>query len=282
MLRSTVDLLLTVHHFFDEIGYNPTSENFDDNKVVCKVVNTINHSKELDDALYIARLYEYYICKRAKFINKYRKYPKFWDTIKYDGRQKVNIVSDKDAVGIYYITNIYGNSYKDVFVTTQSLGNELYEFENRGGCFSLGDEADYYISYAALSSKKMNLFNSENKKVATIVLSEGVGVFLENNKTQYEIELYEAGMAFFDNEYIHSISGEPDLEKCKAFVQWDIVDKKGEYGLSRLDFYDEDADLDLMITIAASCFLLFRAWVKKSERSSILPALFLMNTLNKH
>ncbi len=285
MLKSTGYLLLRIHIFFDEIGYKPTSENYDDNKVLDNVVNTINHSKNLEDAIHVLKLYNHYVSKRVKFINKYHKYPKFWNAINYNGRQEVAVVSDDEAIGRYYITNIYGNSYKDIFVSGQSLGNELFEFQKRGRYFSIEDDADYYLSYAALSSKKMALFDKSNKKVAVIVITEDLDIYLENNKTKYELIAYEAGIAFFDKTYIYSIKGEPDLEKCKAFIQWDIVNEDGEYGLSRLDVFDEDADLELMITIAASCFLVFRSYIKdyakRTNRKTLLSAFFLANVLSK-
>ena len=117
----------------------------------------------------------------------------------------------------------------------------------------------------------MVLTDKEKKNIATIVLSKDYGVFLENNKTKYELELYDWGIAFFDKKYIDLLDGDPDLDKeCKGSIQWDIVDENGEYGLSRLDVYDEGADLELMLTIAASCFLVFRSYIKNSRNSGLL------------
>lgn len=280
MLQSTWNLLLRIHNFLDEIDYNPSVESFDADIILDKVVYTINHSKELKDSLFVAREYFYYLKKETKFLKKLYKHSTHWDLIKYNGREEVAVVEDKEAIGSYYITNIYDKNYKDVFITGQSFGKDLLIFQCEGGYFSFGEECDYYLRYAKLSSTKMVLTDKKKNNIATIVLSEDCGVFLENNKTKYELELYDCGIAFFDKKYIDSLNGDPDLEKeCKALIEWDIVDENGEYGLSRLDVFDEEADLELMLTIAASCFLVFRSFVKGSPANGSLLTSVLVSNL---
>ena len=271
MLRSTWDLLVRIHNFFDEIGYKPTAENLDGEKVLDRVIYTINHAKELDDALFVAREFFYYLKKQDKFLKKLTKYSMYWGMLKYNGREEVAVVKDKEAIGSYYITNIYGSNYKDVYISGQTFGKDLLLFECKDGYFSFGKECDYYLRYAKLSSSKMVLTDKKKNNIATIVLSKDYGVFLENNKTKYELELYDWGIAFFDKKYIDTLKGDPDLDiECKASIQWDIVDENGEYGLSRLDVYDEEADLELMLTIAASCFLVFRSYLRNSRSGGML------------
>lgn len=284
MLRSTADLLIRIHNFFDEIDYAPTSENFSDEKFFDSIVYTINHSKELGGALYIAREYLYYLKKEEKFLKKLRKYSEAWNSIEYHGREEVAVVGDNEANGVYYITNLYGKNYKEVYLSGQPFGNDVYYFQYKDGYFSFGDDSDYFLRYARLSSTKMILTDKNKKNIATIVLSEDLGIFLENNKTDYELAIYESGIAFFDKDYYRSLyDEEPDLEKhCKAFLQWDIIDGKSEYGLSRLEFYDANADLSLMIMLAASCFLVFRSYVKDTHGSALTTILAANVLMGKH
>ena len=66
-----------------------------------------------------------------------------------------------------------------------------------------------------------------------------------------------------------------DLDKeCKGFIQWDILDKNANYGLSRLEVYDDKADFDLMMILAASCFLVFRSYIKSSYSYAGMHAVF--------
>ena len=274
MLRSTWDLLVRIHNFFDEIDYNPSSEDFDAEVVLDKVIYTINHAKELDDALYIAKEFSFYLKKGNKFLRKLYKYPQYWSIIPYNGREEIAVIKDEEAIGTYYITNAYSQNYKDVYITGASLGKDIFLFECKDGYFSFGEDSDYYLRYAKLSSSKMVLTDKNKKNIATIVLSKDYGVFLENNQTRYELELYNTGIAFFEKDYCDSLNGEdPDLDnECKGFIQWDVIDDNGEFGLSCLSVFDENADFNLMLTIAASCFLVFRSYIKGSREGSILLA----------
>ena len=280
MLRSTANLLVRVHNFFDEIGYNPTSESFDAEKILDKVIYTINRSKSLSDALYVAREYTYYTRKETKFIKKLYKYYESWDMIEYHGRETVAVFDDDVITGSYLITNMFGNNYKDVYFSGQFFDDNLYAFTRNGDYFSVFEDSNYFLRYAKLSSTKMVLTDKNRKNIATIVLSKDSDVFLENNKTQYELELFNAGIAFFDKDYYDSLNGdEPDLDsQYKGFIQWDLLEKDSEYGLSRLEVYDENADLELMLTIAASCFLVFRSYIKGASGNA-LPTILAANAI---
>ena len=131
----------------------------------------------------------------------------------------------------------------------------------------------------------MILTDKNKKNIATVVLSDNCGIFLENNKTRYELEIYEMGIAFFERDYIYSLgkNEEPDLDKyCRGFIQWDIVDKKGNYGFSRLEVYDADADLDLMIILSAACFLVYRSHMKSVNASALIPIMVAGSIARRH
>lgn len=280
MLKSTMKLMFKIHHFFDEIGYNPTSENFKHENVLAKTIITINHAKEFEDALIVAKLYVYYAKYVDKFVKKLSKYSNIWDeSFKYQGRSEVAIVSDNEACGSYYITNIYSRNYKNVYVASQSLGANVFLFKKKGTYFSFDDDTDYFLRYAALSSKKMVIVNKSEKIIANVVLNDSLEISLEDNKTKYELLTYEVGIAFYEKLYINSIKNEPDLKKCKGFIWWDVLDDDANCGLSRLDVFDENSDIDLMITIAASCFLVFRSYVQESKARPFLSHLILMSAL---
>ena len=289
MLKSTADLLVTVHHFFDEINYNPKSDNFEHIKALGKTIYTINHTKDLEDALAVARQYEYYVKHKEKFIKMMQKYASAWDKLTWHVRGDIAVVDNESAYGYYYITNVYTLNYKNVYITSQSFDNDFILLSNRNGYFCFNEDAVYYLRYATLSSCKMVLTNKEKKNIATIELNENedyYGLSLENNKTQYELVTYDDLIVFFEKKYIDTIKDEPNLEKCKGAFQWDILSKNSEYGLSRLAVFDENADIDLMITIAASCFLIFRSFYKNVEATNhglmTLSNILLLNALKKH
>ena len=276
MLQSTANLLFQVHHFFDEIDYRPSSKNFDVDEMVKKTIDTMNHAQGINDALCLAKQFAYYLKHEEKFLKKYYKYPEFWDDIEYHGREEIAVVDDEEAIGNYYITNLYANDYKQVFISSVPYGSDLYGLEEEDGYFSFGDKSEYYLRYSKLSSTKMVLTDKNKQNIATVVLNKDCGIFLNNNKTRYELVLYDVGIAFFEKEYYDSLDGEdPDLDKeCKGFIQWDILDKNANYGLSRLEVYDDKADFDLMMILAASCFLVFRSYIKSSYSYAGMHAVF--------
>ena len=280
MLKSTANLLFNSHMFFDEIGYEPNSKNLNNKVLFSCLIDTINHAKSFDDAITIVRMYSDYLKREEKFLKKYAKYPEFWDSIEYSGRESIAVVSDNEAIGGYYITNFFNSDYKSIDVFGQSLGHTIFPMSYKGGYFGFEDDADYFLRFSRMSSSKMVLTDINKKNIAMVVLSEGPGIFLENNKTRYELELYKSGIAFFEKDYIYSLkkNEEPDLDKeCKGFIQWDVIDEKGDYGFSRLEVYDEDADLDLMIILSAACFLVFRSHIKSIKRSTLIPIMFAAN-----
>lgn len=285
MLQRTADLLYRTHLFFDEIGYQPNSEDLDVDKLIDCLLYTVNHAKDFDDAATALKMYLDYIKHEDKFLKKYTKYPEFWDMLEYNGREEIAVVDDKEAIGSYYITNVYDSNYKTVYISGQTFGNDYFIFENKDGYYSFGGDDEYLLRHSKMSSEKMVLTDKNRKNLATIVLSKDYGIFLENNKTNYELAIYESGIAFFDKEYYDSLCGnEPDLDKeCKAFIQWDVLDNNGEFGLSRLDVYDEEADLDLMVILAASCFLVFRSHLKSYHATgSALPAIIAASMMRRH
>ena len=128
--------------------------------------------------LSFAKLLAYYIKHEDKFLKKYNQYPDFWDAIEYHGREEVAIVSEEEAMGIYYITNLNASDYKQVFISSVSYSDELHGLESEDGYFSFGEKSEYYLRYARLSSTKMVLTDKNKQNIATVVLSESYGILL--------------------------------------------------------------------------------------------------------
>ena len=278
MLRSTATLLALIHCFFDEIDYQPTSENLDGEEIMNHLIDTLNHAKGLEDALFILRFFKEYIKKENKFLKKFFKYPEFWDEIEYEGRKETNVVSEEEAIGVYHITNALSKDNEILYICSRVFEYGCCDFDYFDGFYSIGEEPKYYMRKSRMSSDELVLTNDDRKVIATIAIDDDLNVYLKNNKTRYELVAYEQGVGFFESSYIYSLRSkeEPDLEKeCKAFVQWDIVDKKGNSGLSRLESYDDNADVDLLMILAASCFLVFKRHLSAEKSRGIARAILI-------
>lgn len=276
MLSMTRDFLIKAHEAFDELGYCPDTPSISFDKLQESAIKTLNHTKELEDSINAARMYQFLVKNFEKVCSKVQKHYDFWKTIPYRGNKLIALVSDEKAQGTYFITNSFDSDYKRVFACGHSFGDDCVIGVNyRGGKFSFDDaDQEYYLRFSKMSSKKMVLLDKNEKKKCVIVLSEDCNVFLQNNNTDYEIVLYESGMGIYKKSYIDSLhGGEPDAAKLNAFIEWDILEEKSEFGLARLNLYEADSDLELFMIFAMSCFLLFRSYMKGNTSSIIATSI---------
>ncbi len=260
MLASTSYLLVKTHSFFDEIHYHASSEEFDPKGVLRKVVYTINHAKTLGDALYVAEHYLEYLSEEKKFIRKCAKHSDFWDYLKYKGRHKVKVVGDQDSFGAYYISNLFGKSLDDIHVSSVSLDKGLHKLFDDGFKYDLRESKQ--------SEDQIVLVDSDNRALTNIALTKKLGVYLTRNKTKYASVAYPGGTAIFGKSYIDSLKGKkPDFERhCKAFIAWDAADEDCNYYLACLSIFDSNIDFEMMFTLAAGCFMVFKKHLENMEK----------------
>ena len=273
MLSRTKDFLIRAHEALNELGYELKSDDFNYDKFFEAGIYTINHSREFADTKDAAWMINWLDSNFDKLLDKVTKHHDFWDSLPYEGRELIAVVDDDEAQGVYTISNAYFQDYNSIAVSSQSFDGEHFCLYNDYGLFSIyGDESEYFLRHSRLSSEKMVLQDKEKNKIALLVLSRNYDVFLENNKTDYDIQLYESGMAVFRKEYLKECEGSPDIERCSAFIQWDIIEDESQFGVSRLEIYDEDIDLELVLLFAASCLLLYRSYRKAISMRTVRMA----------
>lgn len=270
----TDDLLIKAHEALNELGFHvKNSYEMNYGKFIKTAINTLNHTKGLEDAINCVRMIQF--CNKefdkiAKAIDK--KHDK-WLSMPYEGAELISLVNDDDAAGCWYITNgIDKNKFKDLYLSSVMTGDELYPFMRKGDKYAIEEEYEYYIKPSFMSSVKMKLYNKHDKKIANIVLSEELNVFLEDNSTGVEILVNDYGMVLYPKEYIDSLHGDyddMDTERTFATIEWDILEKNNEAGLVKVTNYNENTDIDLVLTVAASTSLMFKRYMD-SERSATI------------
>lgn len=273
MLPMTKDLLNKAHIAFDEFGYKPSSDQISYVDLYSCMVKTLNHTKELEDAIETIKLFHFLYKNFEKICSCVTKHYDYWQSLPYEGNEMLSLVDDDEATGVYFITNAFDKDFKHVYACSHSLtDNNGVNVNYHLGKFSFEiDDPRYFLRFSKLSPSKMVLLDKSDNKLCVIVLSEDYQVFLENNKTDYEIVLYEGGMGIYKKSYIKSLGGyDPDTDNMLAFIEWDIIDEKVNLGIARLDFYGPDGDVELFLMFAMSCFLLFRSFIKKIESVSLI------------
>ena len=268
MLPSTKKFLIKAHQYFDELGYHPNSQDISFDELQRLSINTFNHTKSLSDSKNVALMIQFLTKNFSKIYSKIRKHFDFWKEIPYEGNEMVSLVSDDEACGTYLFSNAFNSDYDEVLITSQCYGDDIaFRFFYEGGMYHFDDEDyQYVLRYSKLASEKMVLLNNKKEKLCILALSKNGDIFLENNHTDYEIVLYEAGMGVYRKKYIDSLRGkEPNADKLCAWIEWDLLEKKSQFGVARLDLFDENADEELLFIFSMSCFLLYRHYLKASN-----------------
>lgn len=90
MFSSTKKFLIKAHEAFDELGYKVKSNEINIDDFENSAVQTLNHSKELEDSLNCIRMYNFVYRKFNEIQKLVYKYSWFWDELKYEGNELIN------------------------------------------------------------------------------------------------------------------------------------------------------------------------------------------------
>lgn len=282
----TRNFIETVHYYFDELNYRIDNNlSYDDFEEAA--IKTIIHSKELPDAIISVRMLQYCINHWSKIEKLFDKKLDKYNEYEYEGNTNIELVSDDDAQGEYYITNALNNNIEDIVILSESLEDEVIGVDCENGRFTVFSDGDYYIKFSKNSSTGMKLFDKKtNTCQCNIVLSDDFNIILENNSTPYEIILYEEGyIGIYSRKYIKSLpyNMSADTINILAGIEWDILDENSKFGVSKLEYFDPDADLEVCLLFATSTFLIFQRYInevdKEIEREKRLNALRTIGTL---
>ncbi|MDE7107644.1 MAG: hypothetical protein K2O39_04900 [Clostridiales bacterium] len=255
-----------VHDAFDELNYHE-SKQLDFDKFGQSAVKVLTHCKELTDAIDAVRMYQFCLKKWSKIERMFKRKLHLFNEYEYEGNSLISIVSDEEALGTYYITNGINRKVKDIFVASHSFDEEMFALGFGNGRFAVYEDGNYYIKYSRMSATKMKLFDNKNNCLCNIVLSQGLGIFLENNVTSYELVVYDEAVGIYDRSYIDNLGDADDIdtEKLLADIEWDILDKNSNLGVAKLNIYASDQDMEMLLLFAASTFLVFQKYMQAQK-----------------
>lgn len=258
-----------VHDAFDELNYHETKQ-LDFESFEKAATKTLTHAKELSDAKDVVLMYQFCLKKWNKIEKIFNKKLHIFNNYSYEGNSLVETVSDEESLGTYYITNGINNKVKDIVVASNSFEEEIFSLGFKNGRFTIFEDGEYYIKYSKMSSVKMKLFDNENDCLANIVLSENLGIFLENNKTKYELIVYDDFIGIYDKNYIESLSDTDliDTKKLLADIEWDILEKKSKLGVAKLNIYNSDTELEMLLLFATSTFIVFQKYLEVEKNKN--------------
>ena len=300
MLPRTKTFLLKVHQILVDLGYDFNTFPLKYSDIENCAIQTINHTKNLDDAKLAIKCFSFIRKEYDKICSKVERHYDFWKTIIQRKQRLISLASDEEAEGVFFITNTFHSNYNKVSFCGHSLGeNIFFDIFYKGGTFYLGDKDNYsYGLRFGFSSEKMILFDENKNKLCDLIF-DGYNIFLTNNKTNYEIINDDYGMMIYKKSYIASHRDKCDAGEMLAFIDWDIfseendkflkwsvnnfvtsdiVKEKNEYGVAMLvDCFDEDNDLEMFVMFAMSGFLMYH---RKMQEQRNLAAFLAFNNYN--
>lgn len=261
-----------VHDAFDEIEYHiETMPDFMDFSK--KILYAISHAEQLVDAINAVRIFQFCVNEWDKIKKIFTNHLSTWKEYRWEGSALLNYCSDDDAIGNYYFTNAIGSDYKLIHCISASIDDEIIEFDYSHGKFKIDDDSKYYIKYSKMSSTKMKLFDYYDECIANIVLSNKFEVFLEKNKTPFEIVLGDEHIEIYKKDYYDSLDDFDyfDREQMVASIEWDILEKNSKFGVSLLSLYEDvdDDEFEILFLIAISTFLLFKSYMTAMSAASV-------------
>lgn len=265
-----------VHDAFDELNYHETQQlNFDSFEQAA--VNTLTHCKDLSDAIYAVHMYHFCLNKWNKIEKMFIKKLSIFNEYDFEGNSLISTVSDNDALGTYYVTNGINKKAYDVFVASESFDEKMFLLGYEKGCFTVFTDGNYYLKHSKMSASKMKLFDHNKNCLCNIVLSDNLGIFLENNLTPYEFVVYDDFIGIYDRNYIDSLADTDiiDTNRLLAHIEWDILAKNSDLGVAKLNIYMPEQDLEMLLFFAASTFLVFRKYMQaqKAQKYALIGAI---------
>ena len=277
----TTRFIGNILYYFDELGYRikstPNKEDFE------KAAEwTLVHTAELSDAILAVKMYRYCLDKWNKIEKMFLCKSDILSYCKYTGRTNINVISDDDACGTYFVTNgINKKRLKDIFIASNSFYDA--DGDNHNLCFgtirkrdgyAIFEDGEYRIQETITHHKTMNLLDLKDRRVAKIVLSEDCGIFLKNNNSPYEIVLYKGFIGIYHKNYIEQLKSpeNADTDQLVAGIEWDLLGKREKAAVAKVTFF-QDEDIEMILLFAASTFLLFNRYMKSQKISTIFDFL---------
>ncbi len=264
----TKNFIEIVHFNFDELNYRETTVP-DPINFRIQTCWTIAHCKELSDAIDAANFYRFCYTNWNKIIRMFKKKSYVYNQYSYSGNRVLSLISDKDSLGTYYVTNALNIDPNALCVITANPDCEYnipIQFE--GKKFSIFNDGDYYLAFSNFSTVKMTLFDRNKNKQFETDINEYGKLFLINNVSPYAIVHYDNFIGIYNRDYLNSLqhNEEIDINNLVADIEWDIIYDDSQYSVAKLNVYQSNEDIELLLFLSSTTFLTFNRHISKMQK----------------
>lgn len=277
----TDQFVYNIHKMFNELGYK-TDVLPDFSKFQKKAIDTLNKCKTTSDAG-ICLTYFNYCTKHWDKIEKiFQKNSKLelWKYLKFGKPNEIETYKyEEEALGSYFITNAFDKNYKQIYLTSLTFDNVLYDLGKIGKDFEIGD---YKLKFSFLSSTKVKIINNFGNVVCIVNFdTKYTTITLKDNYTKYDL-VYRDNVIGIIDKY-DKLSNNIADDKIIADISWDIINAKSDLGICIVDLYKEipNEDFDLILAIATTTFTLFAQYMSAVRATTTTSSLIAINSMNR-
>lgn len=265
----TKEFIRKAHGMLDELNYHETQRpDFD--KFNENATKTLTLCETIEDARNAVLMYQFCLKNWEKIERMFEKKLGNYNNYQYNGNSLINIIAEEDAEGTFYITNGINRDVHEIMIASQSIDEDTKSFfvSTQKRKYFIYEDGDYYITHAKKEHGTMKMYNKIDSCVCDIVLSESLDIFLENNRTPYELIAYEDCIGVYDKAYIEGLSKieEADPKNFLASIEWDLIDEKSDLGIAKVDVYSEDIEIEVVLLFAIATFLSFQRFMVNEKR----------------
>lgn len=275
-----------IRYYFNELKieakYGISFEEFQLN-----AIKTLNRSKDLGDAKLSIFFTKYCISHWNKIDQIFTEHLDRWQEYEFDAPVNIDLITDEDALGIYYITNGLTSNSQIFYLTGLGYDDELIQFCSDKGFYSLDD--DYRIKITQKNSVKARLSKKTNSTtICDITFDDHNNPVIDYNASKYELVPCKEDdgnyfVGVFKKSYISSLKDSDYIEfkNMIASIEWDVFKAKSDKGVAKIVFYEESDDEDQIYYFALSTLLLYRSLLSfnNSERMKTFMSILFWNNI---
>ena len=195
----TKKFISKVHLYFDELNYRPVDK-LDFYEFLSCAIETLCHTESLGDSGLLFECFRFCLNKWDKIRLIFEKKLHLFNEFDYVGNQAIRTISDEDAIGVYYITNLFSKNFKDLLIASYSLDENILIDNFLNNKLIIHENSPYYIKI--VNSSKVLIYNKDDEIICELKY-QNFYFCIEQNKTKYGLINYDEYVGIFPLEYIN-------------------------------------------------------------------------------
>lgn len=277
----TRNFISKVRLYFNEL-HLPAKNGITFEKFQDHFIKIINRCKDIISAKMAIDYFSFCRKKWNKIEKIFTNHLSKWQEFEYSKGITVFLLTNDQSYGIYTIANYISERVNDIYLTSNSFDNELYDIDLDDKKISIFEDSDYYLCFSKSNSQKMILYTKNDDPICDIYVNNFLELYLKNNQTNFEIITDKNNIFVFEESYLDSLDEDEEIDLEKTIANYiGFHQREKESNIRRMILYEEmeDDEFEILLYIMLAHFLLEVKWMK--NMNSLLLFSFLKKYLKK-